>query len=60
MKIALINAGKWELAIKGRSMSKAHEATLTLGSLRQRARATGRTLYLYQYETGLQKGMILL
>jgi hypothetical protein len=44
MKIALINAGKWELAIKGRSMSKAHEATLTLGSLRQRTRATGRTL----------------
>jgi len=44
MKIAVIGAGKWGLAIKGRSMSKAHEATLTLGSLRQRARATGRTL----------------
>ena len=44
MKVAVINVGKWGLAIKGYSISKAHEATLTLGSLRQRARATGRTL----------------
>ena len=43
MKIAIISAGKWGLAIIGRFMSKAHKTTLSLRPLRQSARATGRT-----------------
>ncbi len=44
MKIAVIGAGKWGLAIIGRVMSIAHNATLSLRPLRQSARATGRTV----------------
>ncbi len=43
MKIAMIGAGKWGLAIMGRFKGKALKATLSLRPLRQRARVTGHT-----------------